>query len=246
MSKFLLVTDLDNTLVGDDAALAQLNQTLEQHRAAGSLLVYSTGRSRVSYQKLQQAKQLLEPDALVTSVGTEIYRPGSVEPEAKWSEFLAPGWDRALICAVTAHFADLEPQPDSEQNPFKVSFWITELAAREVVPRLEQALQAENLDVQLIYSGSRDLDILPAKGNKGRAMAYVRELFGFTPEQTVACGDSGNDQALMMGEERCVIVANAHPELLTWYQANRAPHRYLAHAKYAAGIAEGLAHFGFL
>ena len=32
VTPFLFVTDLDNTLVGDDAALAQLNRQLSQHR----------------------------------------------------------------------------------------------------------------------------------------------------------------------------------------------------------------------
>ncbi|MGD1920297.1 MAG: HAD family hydrolase, partial [Pleurocapsa sp.] len=32
MSPFLFVTDLDNTLVGDDAALNRLNQELASHR----------------------------------------------------------------------------------------------------------------------------------------------------------------------------------------------------------------------
>lgn len=246
MSQFLLVTDLDNTLVGDDTALAQLNQRLDQHRQSfGSLLVYSTGRSLTSYRRLRQAKTMLEPDALVTSVGTAVYLKGSSDPDAAWAEQLAPGWDRARVQALTAHFADLTLQADSEQNDFKVSFWLTEQAAREVLPRLEQALQADGLEAQLVYSSGKDLDILPKNGNKGRAMAYLRQCFGLSPEQTLACGDSGNDRALMSGQERSVIVGNAQPELLAWHHANPSPHRYLAQAGYAAGIAEGLSYFGF-
>ncbi|MCY7278450.1 MAG: HAD family hydrolase, partial [Phormidesmis sp. CAN_BIN44] len=53
MTQFLLVTDLDNTLVGDDRALDILNQRLTQCRQVnGVKLVYSTGRSLTSYQQL--------------------------------------------------------------------------------------------------------------------------------------------------------------------------------------------------
>jgi len=41
---FLFVTDLDNTLVGDDQALAELNRQLSQHRTEhGTKIVYATG-----------------------------------------------------------------------------------------------------------------------------------------------------------------------------------------------------------
>lgn len=46
MAKFLFVTDLDNTLVGNDAALDELNHQLIQHRQEyGTVIVYATGRS---------------------------------------------------------------------------------------------------------------------------------------------------------------------------------------------------------
>lgn len=46
MNSFLLATDLDNTLVGNDAALTNLNQQLAQKRERGEIkIVYITGRS---------------------------------------------------------------------------------------------------------------------------------------------------------------------------------------------------------
>lgn len=44
VTPFLFVTDLDNTLVGDDAALAQLNRQLSQHgQFYGTKIVYEPG-----------------------------------------------------------------------------------------------------------------------------------------------------------------------------------------------------------
>ena len=248
MTSFLFVTDLDNTLVGDDSALVELNQRLSAHRQEyGTKIVYATGRSLALFRELQAEKQLLEPDALVAAVGTEIYLNGSENPDRAWSEKLTQGWNRDLIVATTAHFADLVPQPETEQRPFKVSFFLTEAIAQEVLPELELRLQKQGLDVKLIYSTGQDLDILPRHSDKGLAVEFLRQQWGIAPEQTVVCGDSGNDIALFaVGESRGIIVGNASSELLQWHNANRVDYHYLAGAACAGGILEGLKHFGFL
>ena len=247
MTKFLFVTDLDNTLVGDDQALAQLNRRLSQHRQEyGTKIVYATGRSKTLYQQLQAEKHLLEPDALLAAVGTEIYFNSS-DPDPIWSKQIAPKWDRDLVVATTAHFADLIPQPDVEQGLFKVSFFLTQTAAVEVLPQLESLLQKQDLETKLIYSTGQDLDILPRHSDKGLAMQFLQKQWGCESQQTVVCGDSGNDIALFsVGEERGIIVGNAQLELLRWHKANSAQNHYLAQAFYAGGILEGLDHFGFL
>lgn len=248
VAPFLFVTDLDNTLVGDDEALAVLNRHLTQHRQAyGTKVVYSTGRSLTSYRQLKAEKSLLDPDALVTSVGTEIYHSNEDTPDPAWADALSQEWDRDLVVASTSHFADLVPQPESEQRPFKVSYFLTEEAAVELLPQLKTLLQDRGLDVKLIYSGGKDLDILPRHGDKGLAMQFLRRQLGIDAQQTVVCGDSGNDIALFsVGEERGIIVGNAQPELRRWYDANSSETLYLAKAACAGGILEGLNHFGFL
>jgi sucrose-6-phosphatase len=244
---FLLVTDLDNTLVGDPIALAALNQQLTDWRSVGMKFVYSTGRSLTLYRQLQTAANLLDPDILITAVGTEIYPQGQTSPDATWAASMAIGWDRAAILAITQTLPDLVPQTSSEQNPFKVSFFLTPTAAATLLPALELHLQQQHLSAQLIYSSDKDLDILPLGANKGAAMTFVRQQLGFTPSQTVACGDSGNDIALFAsGDARGIIVSNAQPELLTWHAAHPSGDRYLAQTPYAAGIIEGLQYFGLI
>ncbi len=249
VTAFLFVTDLDHTLVGDDNALKELNQQLSQHRQEyGTKIVYATGRSRQLYQELKAEKQLLDPDALIASVGTEIYDDdGQDTPDPGWSEKLSQGWDREVVVATATHFADLVPQPDTEQRPFKVSYFLTEEAAVEVLPRLESRLAERGLDVKLIYSGGHDLDILPRNADKGLAVQFLQQKWGIDHTKTVVCGDSGNDIALFsVGEARGVIVGNARPELRKWYDENPADYRYLAQKYCAGGILEGLRHFGFL
>jgi sucrose-6-phosphatase len=244
---FLLVTDLDHTLVGDRAALTALNQQVTASRQAGMKLVYATGRSLTLYRQLQTEVDLLDPDVLITAVGTEIYHHGQASPDATWTAKLAIGWHRATILAITQTITDLIPQPTSEQNPFKVSFFLTPTAAPTVLTELTRRLHQPGLATQLIYSSGKDLDILPKVANKGTAMTFVRQQLGFSADRTVACGDSGNDIALFAnGDARGIIVGNAQPELLAWHEANPRDDRYLAQAAYAAGILEGLQYFGLI
>lgn len=252
MAEFLFVTDLDHTLVGDDVAMAELNRLLGAHRQQhGTKIVYSTGRSLTSYRQLKTEKPLLDPDVLIVSVGTEIYWAGSDSPDPTWAKVLSINWDRDQVVEI-AHQFDLTPQPTSEQRPFKVSYFLSEAIAVELLPKLQALLDDAGLDAQLVYSGSKDLDILPRRANKGKALTFLREQLAISPDRTVACGDSGNDLSMFCDSmvrdraERGIIVGNAMPELLTWHYTNPSSNRYLAKKVYAGGILEGLYHFGFL
>jgi sucrose-6-phosphatase len=244
MHPFLLVTDLDHTLVGDPIALAALNQLLrDQRQNRATKLVYATGRSRQLYNELAQSAGLLEPDVLITAVGSEIYH--SDQLDQIWADRLSQHWNRDVVVAITQQCAPLTPQPASEQLPYKVSFFLAPDKATQVITQLRSQLANQGVIAQLIYSSDRDLDILPQGANKGKALTYVREQLGFAPHQTIACGDSGNDIALFGEHTKGIIVGNARPELRQWHEDHPSADHYLAKTDYAAGILEGLAHFGF-
>lgn len=249
MSQFLFVTDLDNTFVGDDVALARLQRRLDQHRQQhGTKIVYATGRSPTLYQQLKVEKALLDPDALVTSVGTEIYFSDQAEAVAdvKWSTLLAEGWDREVVTTVGDRFSQLVLQPTSEQRPFKVSYFVSN-PTKSLIPELTSALESAGLKVKIVCSDGKNIDILPIKGNKGLAMQFLARQWAIVPKQTVACGDSGNDIDLFkVGEEYGIIVGNAQPELVTWYKDYSSTRLYFAQASFGQGILEGLNHFGFI
>ncbi|PSB02315.1 sucrose-phosphate phosphatase [Merismopedia glauca] len=247
MTPFLFVTDLDNTLVGDRASLQELNQLLEHHRQThGTKIVYATGRSLYLYQQLASEANLLVPDALIAAVGTEIYLNRETSPHIDWANHLNLGWNRETVVNIAAEFADLLPQSHSEQGNFKVSYFLAAAAAVEVLPRLESLLESEKIEAKLIYSSGKDLDIIPRQSDKGLAVKFMQNYWQMTPDQTVVCGDSGNDIPLFsVGEERGIVVGNAQPELSLWCEVNPVSYRYQAKANYAGGILEGLMYFGF-
>jgi len=262
-AKFLFVSDLDHTLVGNDLAMVKLLDDLQLHRSQhGTKIVYSTGRSLHLYQELQESqkrkqRELIRPDILVCAVGTEIYHCNSKEElvlDQEWSKHLSYNWDRELVATTAANFPSLKPQPESEQRPFKVSYFVREEKAVQIALELENLLVKEaKVEIQIICSHSdhkeynRNLDILPSSANKGMAMTFVREKLAIDVEKTVACGDSGNDIALFDNrQEKGIIVGNAQRELLDWHHNNPNPNRYLAKTNFADGIAEGLRYFSLL
>ncbi len=248
MKPFLFVTDLDYTLVGDNKSLAEINEKLEQYRQRSLIkIVYATGRSLTLYQELTTEQTLLPPDALIAAVGTEIYDNTSNQPNTNWSKFISTGWNRDLIIDITNKFPQLLPQAASEQRPFKISFFLDTESANKILPELESLLKQNKLETKLIYSGSKDLDIIPLRADKGLAVQYLQQQWQIAANQTVVCGDSGNDIALFKLEQvRGIIVGNARPELRQWHENNPNNHRYLAKAYCAGGILEGLKHFDLL
>ncbi len=250
MQPFLFVTDLDNTLIGDEKALEKLNATLQSYRDQyGTKIVYATGRSWFLYQQLFQEQPMLTPDALISSVGTELYfdlQQGEIDQD--WVNLLSQNWERSkLVKLILDEFPELTPQSNSEQGEFKISFHLAEETAEQTITKLKQRLAETNLDVKLIYSSGQDLDIIPKQADKGLAVQFLQQKWNMNDSQTVVCGDSGNDIALFStGTPYGILVGNAQPELRQWYQRYQTPYRYLAHENYAAGILEGLAYFQFI
>jgi len=241
--RFLLVSDLDNTLVGDDAALSVLNQSLQKKREQ-IYLIYATGRSYASARALQREQALLEPDFWITGVGSEIYRHGSLDQQ--WAKQISEGWDRAQAVSIALQFQPLSLQPISEQNPHKISYFLDPKANTNTLIDLQRALTDAGLAMQVVFSSNRDVDILSAKGDKGRAVLYLRKQLNMAAEKTLVCGDSGNDISLFKHSQLGLIVANAQPELLGWHRNHGQSGHYLAAKPYAWGSLEGLHHFQLL
>jgi sucrose-6-phosphatase len=241
--QFLLVSDLDNTLVGDKQALFVLNKSLQENREQMSL-IYATGRSYASARELQREKALLEPDFWITGVGSEIYHQGI--RDMQWAQQMSEGWDRARAVSIAQKFSPLLLQPTSEQNPYKISYCLDPKAHTDILVDLQLALTDAGLAMQVVFSSNRDVDILSLKGDKGRAVIYLRNQLNISTEKTLVCGDSGNDISLFKYSTLGLIVSNAQPELLDWYRKHGQPGHYLASKPYAWGILEGLQHFQLL
>ena len=74
---FMLVSDLDDTMFGDDDASKAFKDFWERDaRLRGACLVYNTGRALDKWLSLWREKSwcLAAPDHLITSVGTKVFK----------------------------------------------------------------------------------------------------------------------------------------------------------------------------
>lgn len=220
-TKCYIVTDLDNTLVGNSTATQEFNRKILAWRDQVGL-IYATGRSYGSAKQLQRSENLLEPHYWITGVGSEIYHQG--DRDRTWSNHLNHQWHREAILALTTDVPELIPQPKDSQNEFKISFYLYDSKASEILANLRHRIREAGFDVQVIYSSQEDLDILPIRCDKGLAMRHVMNRLGLSNEMTIVCGDSGNDIGLFKQNTLGVIVNNAQRELLDWHR-NQSSHQ---------------------
>ena len=236
-TKCYIVTDLDNTLVGNTIATQEFNQKiLNCGDRVG--LIYATGRSYESAKQLQTTETLLEPQYWITGVGSEIYQNGILD--SSWSEHLKAQWHREKIHTLAVEFPELLPQPNSSQNEFKISFYLQDDHANEILTQLRDRIVTAGFAAQLIYSSNEDLDILPIRCDKGLALRHLMTALKINNANTIVCGDSGNDIGLFKQDTLGIIVNNAQIELLNWYKDRGGDMIYYANNDHASGILEGL------
>ncbi|MCZ7665945.1 MAG: HAD family hydrolase [Chloroflexi bacterium] len=111
-------------------------------------------------------------------------------------EILEEGWDIQAVEKILAQLPfPLEKQPAHYQNAYKSS-WYFDDATPDEIRQLSDALENENLDIHVVYSSGRHLDVLPKWANKGNALRWLLRHLNIPVTTAVVAGDSGNDNAM--------------------------------------------------
>ena len=236
-----LITDIDNTLIGKDSSgLAPLLSMVADHHQNLGFGV-STGRSIDSATKILAENGIDPPDVIVSSVGTEIYYGRDLEFDKGWETHIADRWDREKVCDLLKRFGFLEYQEAAAQRRFKVSYNIE--PGKDRITAIHDCLVKNKCRYTLVYSHEQFVDILPYRASKGKAIRYLSYKWSVPLSAFLVCGDSGNDEEMLRGEPRGVVVGNFSPEL---EKLKGAKYVYFAGKPCAAGILEGIAHYRFL
>ncbi len=237
----MLVSDIDNTLIGDKAGLGRL---LEALRGGGQELGFGIATGRTLESALQVLKQwrVPVPDILITSVGSEINYGRDLSRDIGWSNHIRHLWRRDDLQRAMSDIPGLTLQQAENQREFKLSYNV-DAALMPPLRELQAKLRGHGLHARLIYSHEEFLDVLPVRASKGHAVRYLAYKWGLPLRAFLVAGDSGNDEEMLLGDTLGVVVSNHSPELEPLRGLEQV---YFATKPYAAGIVEGMAHYGFI
>jgi sucrose-phosphate synthase len=236
----LLVTDIDDTLVGDTESLGRL-LAWRQANAPRIAFGVATGRSFPRTLDILREWNVPTPDVLVTSVGTEIRFAPDLKADRAWESHIREGWRRDEVIRALTGAVGLKKQPAENDGPYKASWNV--VPGRNVdVEEVRRLLRARGLSARLVFSQGKFLDVLPVRASKGLAVRFLAFRLGLPLESFLVAGDSGNDLEMLVGDTMAVVVGNHKPELEELRGRDRV---YFASAPYAGGILEGIEHYRF-
>jgi sucrose-6F-phosphate phosphohydrolase len=239
----ILIFDIDETLI--DSAVDTNDFYLKWIKTSfikQPLLCYNTGRLLDDTKDLVAKRKIPEPDYIISGVGTSIYDYNKQKVIKEFSQILEEGWDLEKVSEVMeAIDGKLEKQPDQYQNDYKSS-WFFDDATPDDIREIEKKLAEKDLDINVVYSSAKHLDILPKWANKGNSLVWLLKFLKIKPQEAVVAGDSGNDSAMFqIPDINGIVVGNAQPEL---YHETKGLSVYYSEKLGYNAVFEGLDHFG--
>ena len=236
-----LITDIDNTFIGDvNRKLKPLLKLLKQHRSYIGFGV-ATGRTVESTTAYLDKFDVHPPDVIISSVGAEIYYGKNLQYGKGWDTHISAQWNRNKIVRLLKHFSFLTYQEEDTQRRFKVSYIIK--PGKDRLAMIHDRLVHSKCRYNLIYSQNKYLDILPYRASKGKALRYLSYKWDIPLTNFLVCGDSGNDEEMLRGEPKAVVVGNYSAELESLKGLRNI---YFSRQKYAGGILDGIDRYKFI
>lgn len=245
VSKCLLATDMDGTLLGCKRGIQRFEHWLKTNPSW--LFVIATGRSAACALAQLEKWSAPKPDYIIADVGSSIWRMennGELKRLEEWTQLISKNWNREACESALAACDYLSFQPESVQSSEKLSFFVD----MSRTPKFEngsldevvtQRLARLGLKAQVAYSHGRMLDVLPVASGKANAVDFLRKKFGIGAANVYACGDSGNDVDMLSAAANSIVVSNHLPELKTSTLA-QLKNIYWARGAHANGILEGI------
>ena len=238
---YFIIANIDDTLIGDqNKHLPKLLDLLQKNRKQIGFGL-ATGRTIESAAEFLVKHQIPLPDVLVASVGAEIYYGKSLQKGRGWETHISAKWDREKIVDLLKEYAFLKYREADVQRRFNIGYEME--PAKDRLALIHDRLLKNQLRYNLIYSQDRYLNILPYRASKGKAIRYISYKWEIPLKNFLVCGDSGNDEEMLRGEPRGVVVGNYSPELKKLKGIRGI---YFAKQKCSAGILEGIKRFQFI
>ena len=237
-----IFTDIDQTLLGDEAALQRFADTINRNRKRVTFGI-ATGRRIDSALKILKQHGVPAPDVLISSLGTRIHYGAGLSEDTHWADHIDHDWRHDRIRRELDDLPGLELQEKGKLSRFKISYFYDPDKAPppdEIVSMLHQ----QELNANVIVSFGQFLDVIPARASKGQALRYAALRLGIPLEQVLVAGGSGADEDMIRGNTLAVVVANRHGEELSGLVDLDSV--YFSDEAHAAGLLDAIEHYDFL
>ncbi|MFW2586948.1 HAD family hydrolase [Sagittula sp. SSi028] len=230
---FLLACDIDNTLTGCGPSASRFARWLAQEDRQSGFVV-ATGRSVAEARRILSEWHLPEPDTIISSTGTEIWRRHGHQYQlcGDYAAHVSAGWSAQEVRRALQD-SGAQFQPVYDQRRWKISLFGTQTDAQRIETRLAQA----GLAVRVVASHGRFIDLLPPFAGKAAAIGFEAARRGLPDSAVTVAGDSGNDRDMLETFGQAILPSNALAELDTLAQG------YRSRSAHAAGVLDGLNHF---
>ncbi len=267
----LICTDLDRTLLPNgsqpESPFARKKFSLLTAKPEISL-AYVSGRNKQLIIDAISEFDIPFPNFVIGDVGTSIYSVSKKNNLWKhwesWHKEISKswhGWTHDDLAELFIDMKKLQLQEPEKQSKFKLSYYITpENLNSQLIEEINIILERENINTSVVWSLNEFthtglIDILPESATKLHAIEFLMKKTGFSYENTMFAGDSGNDMPVLTSRLNSVLVHNATFDVkkTAKEQAEKQgtqENLYIAKGKkiglngnYSAGILEGVYHY---
>ena len=199
---FLIATDLDGTFLGGDVhSKEKLYSALQT--AEDVCLVFVTGRGLESVLPLFEIAHMPRPEYIICDVGATIVHGSSLEPVNPIQEEIEGAWPGAdTVRSAFEPLKGLRYQEVPQQR--RSSYYFDQDADMKRIADI-----ADQLQVDIIISHGKYVDVLPAGTNKGSTLKKLVALLGHPGEAILVAGDTLNDLSLFETGFKGVVVGDA-------------------------------------
>ncbi len=231
----LLATDLDGTFLGGrQADRLTLYRTI---RATPQIrLVFVTGRGAESVLPLLADPLVPDPEFIIADVGATVLHGDGRTPVTPLQWELSERWvGTEPILQSLANFPGLVRQRVPQER--RCSFFLDDVTHVDAIRE-----RLAHLDVDVLLSAERYLDVLPRGVSKGDTLTRLVAQLGVDAGDVLVAGDTMNDLSLYETGYRGVVVGQAEPLLV-----NATRHRervHIASSPGAGGILEAIEQIG--
>jgi hydroxymethylpyrimidine pyrophosphatase-like HAD family hydrolase len=238
----ILVADVDGAFArgaADDAE--RLYEVLRDRRH--SALIYVTRRAIHAARAYQNVMGLPRPDVFVAERGSSV-APGygdapiayvDRELDKRWPGIAAVRKDLEVLGAY------MDEVPNTGQR--RLAYIPPDgMPPSELADVMASAL--DKLDVDVVQTGDGTVDVVPKNVTSGFTLDRVLEWIEADPEWVVVAADTLRHADLFRPGRRGIVVASADEGLR--HRLAQRPEIYMAERDGAAGLLDGLKHFGFV